>query len=67
VILMANEQKSIAPMDKRLRRQAGREAREAERERETRRRRSQRLASRGIAVLVVGGLVVGIGWWVFQP
>lgn len=64
---MANEQKSPTPMDKRLRRQAGREAREAERARETRRRRSQRLASRGIAVLVVGGLVVGIGWWVFQP
>lgn len=57
---MANEQKSTAPMDKRLRRQA-------ERVREARRERFQRLASLGVAVLVTGGLVAGLGWWVFQP
>ena len=64
---MATEQTSTASMDKRLRRQAAREAREAEQARGARRKRFQRLASLGVAVLLIGGLVVGLGWWVLRP
>jgi hypothetical protein len=64
---MPNEQKSNAAMDKRQRRQAAREARQAARTRELRKNRWQRFVLRGTLVLVIGGLALGLGWWVLRP
>jgi hypothetical protein len=64
---MAREQMVDARMEKRERRRAAREARQAERARQTRKHRVRRFAARGVAVLIVAGLVAGLGWWVFRP
>jgi hypothetical protein len=54
-------------MDRRQRRQAARETRQAERAREVRRHRVRRFTARGVAVLILAGLVAGLGWWMLRP
>jgi len=64
---MASEQATTRHLTKSQRRQAAKEARRTERTREVRRTRLQRFLIRGAVVLLIGGLVAGLGWWVFQP
>ena len=64
---MAREPIADEQTEKRRRREAAREARQAERARESRRVRRHRLVRRGLGVLIVGGLVLGLGWWVVRP
>lgn len=64
---MVPEQAATREMTKRQRRQAAKEARQAERAHALRRDRSQRFVFRGALILVIGGLLGGLGWWLFSP
>lgn len=64
---MKHEQPVKVRDEKRQRRQAAKETRQAERGRQTRKHRIQRFVVRSTSVLIIAGLVGGIGWWVFRP
>jgi hypothetical protein len=64
---MARKQELTLREEKRQWREAARDARQAARARERRRTRLRRFVIRGTLVLLIGGLVAGLAWWVFQP
>jgi hypothetical protein len=64
---MANDQVVNHRTERRLRRQAAKEARQAERTRQARSRRIQRGAVRGASALIIVGLLGGLSWWVLRP
>jgi len=64
---MAPEQAATPEMTKLQRRQAAKEARQAERTRQARKHSIQRVAVRSACVLILAGLAGGLGWWIFQP
>lgn len=64
---MKDEQVVTLQIEKRQRRQAAKEARQAERTRQARKHSIQRVAVRSACVLILAGLAGGLGWWIFQP
>lgn len=65
--LVKDEQVVTLQIEKRQRRQAAKEARQAERTRQARKHSIQRVAVRSACVLILAGLAGGLGWWIFQP
>lgn len=64
---MGREQAVTPQIGKAQRRQAAKEARQAERARGARTNRIQRFVVRSASLLLIAGLVGGLGWWIFRP
>ena len=64
---MGREQAVTPQIGKAQRRQAAKEARQAERARGARTNRIQRFVVRSASLLILAGLAGGLGWWIFQP